>query len=105
MVVKKSVKGGVKKAVKTKSESIKGGEEKMGRDIKVIFDAKRRIADGSLVIWNERLKAVAASGSLVDYLGAIDRPIDAVADNVCNNCNCTKDLPIDAQLDQVAKLR
>jgi hypothetical protein len=61
------------------------------KTVKGIIDAKKKVAEGALTIWNSRLELLANAGNLRDILDAIESPIDLVAGNSdCNrNCGCT----------------
>jgi anaerobic selenocysteine-containing dehydrogenase len=59
-------------------------------NLKRIFEAKQKILEGSLTIWNERVVALSRAGDLQSYLDAIkdstEPPIPEVTNN-CNGCN------------------
>jgi hypothetical protein len=54
-------------------------------DIKEIYEAKKQIQEGSLVIWRTRLETLANAGDVRGFLDVIDIPAEH---HVTNNCNC-----------------
>jgi len=62
-------------------------------NLKRIFEAKQKIVEGSLTIWNERVVALSRAGDIQSYLDAIRSSADIPIAECTNNCRCNVNCP------------
>jgi hypothetical protein len=78
----------------------------MSIDTHKVYEAKQRVVEGALTIWNARLEALIEVGDIRAAIDHLKSPVEWGDNCGCgNNCSCgSRSFPID-EIEQVSKRR